>query len=145
MAEIDPREPSGWNLRTYLEQLVSSSADLRILSEEESTALTKRIADAFVADERAVWWWDALCVPSYQLPYGHDRQELLNALLYRERRLFLAVTDDDPPPWTWIEGSSQAVLDLLGESPFFEYFLTDPTASWILFDTHHNQFVLAGI
>ena len=61
-----------------------------------------------------------------------------------ETAYLLAVTGDDPPPWTWIEGSPQGLLDLLGESPFFEYFLTDPAVSWVIFDTRHNQFVVAG-
>ena len=144
MAEIDPREPSGRNLQAHLEQLVDSIADLRILSEEESGAFTKRIADTYVADERAKWWWDALGVPHYQMPYGDNRLGMLEDIVYNESRLLLAVTDDDRPPWTWIEGSPQAVLELLGESPFFEYFLTDPAVSWVIFDTHHGQFVVAG-
>jgi hypothetical protein len=144
MAEIDPGAPSGRNLRVHLEQLVASSADLRILSEEESSALTRRIADAFVADERAVRWWDALKVPNYLMPYGDHRLGMLEDMVYNESRLLLAVTDDNPPPWTWIEGSPRGLLDLLGESPFFEYFLTDPAVSWVIFDTHHDKFVVAG-
>lgn len=48
------------------------------------------------------------------------------------------ITDDSQPPWICIRGEKDLLIELLREHRFFEYFVVDMEAKWIIFDTHHD-------
>jgi len=56
--------------------------------------------------------------------------------------VFLAITDDEPPPWPVlrIEHGSE-VATLLSEMHFFEYFVFSQDCARVFFDTHDNVLI----
>lgn len=57
----------------------------------------------------------------------------------------LVVTDDERTPWPVYSGDTKAIIATLKESRFFEYILADPHLNWIVFDTHSNELISAGL
>ena len=133
------------DLRKEIDQLVGSIAGLRILLDHEAAPLLKALKSAFVGDEKSVWWWESLKVPCRSIEYDSEKSlDSLKSLLSEKGDiLLLAVTNDDPPPWKVVEGRLDDLLEFVGELRYFEYFVTDASAAWIVFDTHHNQFVIS--
>jgi hypothetical protein len=105
----------------------------------------KHLADTFVANDTALWWWESLRVPSKRFEYGSgDGISMLLDMVRSERRVLLVVTDDADPPLALYEGEPEAIADVLRQCRFFEYALAAPDASWIVFDTHMNELIVAG-
>ncbi|MET1082978.1 MAG: hypothetical protein ABWY12_08025, partial [Burkholderiales bacterium] len=90
--------------------------------------------------------WASLAQGSERLPYADPAvgAELLRARIEGQPLVNLIVTDDEPEPLGVIAGPAEAIVDLLGKTPIFEFALTDPELRWLILDTHHNVLVLAG-
>lgn len=115
------------------------------LSDDEATAILDRLAAAFIADQSSVWWWDALRTPGLTLHYGKENGlAVLAEVLAGKTLVLLLVTDDEAAPWPVYAGSPNDIIGLLGDCRYFEYALAAIDASWMIFDTHHNELVMTG-
>ncbi|MDB5806243.1 MAG: hypothetical protein JWN73_3565 [Betaproteobacteria bacterium] len=106
------------------------------------------VASAFVEDASKVWWWDSLHSQTLTINYGErDVFAELRKLIKQDERVRLFVTDDEPPPWPAFEGLREEIFFLIGEQSYFEFFLVPANAiepAWVIFDTHHDQLIVAG-
>lgn len=110
-------------------------------------ALVHRFVRRFVADATATWWWTALRdgVQATVIEYGEqDAWTVVPDLLPERSEYVLLVTNEDPNPRCAFVGTSLAICELVAESPFFEYVVTDRGGSFGVFDTHHNSLVAVG-
>ena len=135
--------------RTLREELLAhcqAAEGIRMLDPEEAAAFVERVAERHVLDRHRTWWWEALVPPVERLAYGSsDGLALLESKLGRERTLWLAATDDEPPPWSVVRGTTRQILELLRDCRWFEYWVSDEAASFVVFDTHHQELVIAGV
>jgi hypothetical protein len=118
-----------------------------VLSAPDATALSDRFADAFVADPKRPWWWEALRegVATEVVDYGEaDAAWPLLHQWLPERRYVLLVTDEEPVPAGAVSGRLDDLDRLAGECWLFEYVITDEAASFGVFDTHHNALIRVG-
>ena len=115
------------------------------LSDEGASQIIDRIADIFVEDRDARWWWASLKVPVETLGYGSDDHSLhLRRLLApRNGPYYLVITDDGLAPWPIVLADLDGVITVLQETWFFEYFLCDASCQWVIFDNHHNCLISA--
>jgi len=130
-----------------LRRSLRTRGELRELDLLRVEEISGAVAERFVSDPGLRWWWDALRVPHRSIAYGEgDGIGCIRGLLGTERdRISMIVTDDEFPPWFGVEGNLGALSELLQDLPYFEYFLVDDSFEWIVFDTHSNTVVVAGI
>lgn len=132
-------------LLAELDAAVNKIAGVRRLPEVSAEACIQQLQASFVQNTTARWWWEALSVPSVRKPYGSgDGLSCLLNLVQSEPSVVLVVTDDSDPPWVAYEGAPKRIVDVLRDCRFFEYAIAAPDASWIVFDTHLNELVIAG-
>ncbi|MEQ8766539.1 MAG: hypothetical protein RL885_21680 [Planctomycetota bacterium] len=128
-----------------IREACSRHSGLAVLSDATLALALDRVADRFVNERDRVRWWTSLKgdieVDSYGTADG--------LTLLRERlrgvssELTLVITDDDPPPWLGIRGELPELLSLLADLPCCEFFVFDDRQEWLLFDTHHNELIVA--
>lgn len=109
-------------------------------------SLLRRVAEIHGVDGATYHWWKGLS-DAHRLFYGDaldDWSREIRDLLcnVRQKGVYLAVTDDEPPPWPvlWINDPS-CIVELLEKMHFFEYFVFSPDCSRVFFDTHDNVLV----
>lgn len=100
-------------------------------------------------DGDRVYWWAGLSRPPRRVPYedGSAGLALLNEVLATLplEEVVLVATDEAPQPWPmWVlrRGELIALLEAL---PFFEYFVAAPDGRTLVFDTHHNELLIASL
>ena len=112
----------------------------------DSENIIAKISKKYISDTSKVWWWESLESDSFTIEYGEeDGLKILENLISNDQTVFLFVTDDEPEPWNIFKGDFSEVLNVLKEQRFFEYFIVSEEIEWIVFDTHHNSLVIAGI
>jgi len=139
------------NISTELATSIHDYAEQRpaliALNSDEVERVTALVAAAFVREPNCRWWWETLAVPASAHPYDLE----IDGLRWVEQLLgtfsgpfTLVITDDQFPPWEAVRGSLDGLVAMVGDHRCFEYFIVDDSLSWILFDTHHNDLVIAG-
>lgn len=122
-----------------------ANSGITLLTADASERLLVRVAARFRVDTRRLWWWEgtpnARTVPFSEASEVDQLRELLSG---QAGQLTLVVTDDESPPWVALEGTLSALVLLLEETRHFEFFIVDRDLNWIVFDTHHCEFVVAG-
>jgi hypothetical protein len=117
------------------------------LSDAEANVLLDIIADEFVENPQALWWWTSLRQPSQTIEYqGLDVFHEIRKLVSDDEVAHLVVTDDEPRPWLVFKGQVDDLLHVVGEQRYFEYFLifaVSDKPNKVIFDTHHNSLVVA--
>jgi hypothetical protein len=117
--------------------------DCDFLPDEESAKLILHIADLFSFDIRQRWMWDnkrgSEIYDCSDSPWEPVLQRLLSGF---DGMIFLTVTDDDFFPWKVLHLKKNDLVNLLLELPGFEYFLFDRTMKYVVFETHHNSFLV---
>lgn len=133
-------------LLAEIAQAVRDKSGCSLVADEAAESLLDRVAESIVSDSSHVWWWESLRArPDVYVYDEGDPFPLLVARLEGRRDvLFLVVTDDCPRPWPVIRGSISELLSVLRDCQTCEYFLCNESASWAIFDTHHNVLIFAG-
>ncbi len=104
------------------------------------------LAETYVADPSSLRWWESLKCSAVRMPYADtDGLAKIATLVGQRTNARLIVTDDESPPWPVYSGDAQKIIAMLRECRFFEYILAAHDRSWILFDTHMNELVSAGL
>ncbi|MCW8344395.1 hypothetical protein M8V13_22865, partial [Stenotrophomonas sp. SG1] len=68
---------------------------------------------------------------------------LAELLLEVNGEMCLVDTDERAKPWPIWTLQASELIPLLGELPFFEYFVVLDGGATLLFDTHHNALVVS--
>jgi hypothetical protein len=124
----------------------SGHAGLTILDEAQAASLVGKVAERFVNDPNALWWWNSLAEEPREIAYGDtDGLQKIERLLEKATTpVYLAVTDDEHPPWLVVRGELSDIIALLREQRAFEFFIVDESRSWVIFDTHDGCLIVAG-
>jgi hypothetical protein len=100
-------------------------------------------------DRDCVYWWVGLSRPPRRMSYEDGSaglallDEVLAALKLDE--FVLVATDEAAPPWPmWVLGRDELIA-LLEALPFFEYFIASLDGRTLVFDTHHNELLIASL
>jgi hypothetical protein len=138
-------DPTWEDVRT----VVAGLRGLRVLHPAEAALVTRAVADRYVADADATWWWDAPRdgIERRVIEYGDDTtnpwETLIEELVPPRETYVLIVSDERPDPPGAVEGTLEALAGLAYLAVTFEWILTTPDAAFALFDTHHDALVLA--
>jgi hypothetical protein len=132
------------DLRAELERVAAQIVDLSVLSEEALGAIVERVAKRFIVDRTVNWWWTSIRPEfrSKEIPYGDsDAWAAIRGTAPPRGVYVLIATGEEAVPACAFRGSLAALAELVAESAFFEYVVTDEDASFAVFDTHHNALV----
>ena len=97
-------------------------------------------------DSRRIFWWAGAPLMDREIQYEGSEEGLsrLSVLLADVRgEICLVASDKRASPWPVWALRPGEVIPLLGELPFFEYFLVLDGGATLLFDTHHNTLVVS--
>jgi len=135
-------EIDGW-IGEAAELLELGPDQLRKLDDEVAAEIVRRARELFVAGDPRVWWL-SLKVPTTSHPAPADPDDDVRALFPTsvERCWFVPAPADEGAPSVY-ELEAEALMPLLGELPFFEYYVIDPDYRWLLAETDHNEILVA--
>ena len=133
-------------VRAIVEQVCAMHPGVCELPKEDAVQLLRSVSDAHGIDEFAYHWWEVLR-ESRSFHYGNEVSEWyerMRSLLMElgQYGLYMAVTDDEPPPWTVLAIEPDVpLLDIIGELQYFEYFVFSRDCARVVFDTHDNVLI----
>ncbi len=129
------------SIRTYVE----CHSGLRVVPDDDTSALALEAAGRFAIDRKLRWWWQGLSAGGRLAYSGQGGLRLLDRMLQQHAGdLIMVITDDELPPWLAVSGRWECLRALLEEHQFFEFFLLDRRVDWLVFDTHENALVFVG-
>lgn len=132
-------------LITGIRSLLGGLTTVIEIGSNESNALISDLAARFISDPNCIWWWQSLMSKPRIVTYGNsDGLSVLSGYIHDIENVYLVVTDDEPPPWPVFRGKFHEIRNVIGELPFFEYFVVAESKKWIIFDTHHNSLYISG-
>jgi hypothetical protein len=120
---------------------------IRLLDATEVQQITEKVANCFIKDKNHLWWWESLSQSPTIIKYDNSEfLEVIGGFLgHKSGALCLILTDDEFPPWCGIAGESEDMLAAIQELPAIEFFIVPQDIGWIVFETHHNELIIAGV
>jgi len=119
------------------------------LSQDAGATQLGNMAALHGIDGDRVYWWAGLSRPPRRVPYedGSAGLALLNEVLATLplEEVMLVATDEAPQPWPMWVLRRDELIALLEALPFFEYFVAAPDGRTLVFDTHHNELLIASL
>jgi len=119
------------------------------LSQDAGATQLGNMAALHGIDGDRVYWWAGLSRPPRRGPYegGSAGLALLNEVLATLplEEVVLVATDEAPQPWPMWVLRRDELIALLEALPFFEYFVAAPDGRTLVFDTHHNELLIASL
>lgn len=116
------------------------------LTTDRAAALLESLAGRHGIDPRLVYWWTGKASADQTIQYDSSDEGLscLAELLAEVNgEICLVASDEHALPWPIWTLQARELIPLLGELPFFEYFLVLEGGATLLFDTHHNTLVVS--
>jgi len=119
------------------------------LSQDAGATQLGNMAALHGIDGDRVYWWAGLSRPPRRVPYedGSAGLALLNEVLATLplEEVVLVATDEAPQPWPMWVLRRDELIALLEALPFFEYFVAALDGRTLVFDTHHNELLIASL
>lgn len=133
------------NLRNEL-NLVISAGNITGISFVRLTKwkwVLNKIANSFLAegvkDLERFWLWEAfkgVCISSKP----ESSIDELKCMLNIDERYFFIVSAEDGKYWV-MEGKGEAVIRILANGPYFEYYIVDKAITWLVCENHDGVFI----
>ncbi len=135
---VNAREVERW-IAEAAAALELGSEQLRRLDQAAAAEVVARVRERFVAGDPRVWWM-SLRLPYTSHPAPRDPEDDPRALFpVQVERCWLMPDPDEHDELPVYELDPAQLMPLLGECPFFEYYLIDRELRWLLVETEHNQ------
>lgn len=111
---------------------------------DEARVIQQQAMARFVRGEPRAWWL-ALALPFDVFPYADDGLETVKTLVPQGNDHVWFIPETEKPALAVYEGDVEAVLAVLGESFYFEYYLVGKSLDWFIADTDHNEVVVCPV
>lgn len=122
----------------------SRAFGLEELAEADAQDFLREISERFRINSNERWWWASI-EDAQAIEYTDDDDfASLLELIPVETEVCFVPTDDEFAPWPVLVGEVGALVELLRQMHFFEYFVAARDGAWIVFDTHENSLITAG-
>ncbi|WP_444914642.1 DUF6756 family protein [Microbulbifer sp. TRSA007] len=135
-------------LRHEINEVISSEKiqGLAFLRMNDWQWIMDKLADSFLSQGRQsldrIWLWDSIKEPFTSYQPGNGIKEL-NSLLSESDSYWFIASDEDGKYWV-LEGTGKAIVRVLSETRYFEYYITNKEISWLICENHHGVMVLKG-
>ncbi len=114
-------------------------------------AVLEHFTVAGLGNRMRLWLWQDFVEPNQARPCDSNDLKMLANLAAPTERLFLLLEKQEMeevgvqarPLWV-LEGTLEAIIQVLGEIPLCEYYLVDKKFNWLLAETHHDVRIAVG-
>ena len=120
--------------------------DIEFLRMNDWQWIIDKLANEFLSHGKQslerIWLWDSIKEPytSYQ---PEDGVEELKSLLDQSESYWFIASDEDGKYWV-LEGTGKAIVNVLSETRYFEYYITNKNISWLVCENHHGVMIIKG-
>lgn len=118
------------------------------LPSDQASHLLEGWARAYGISPDLVWWWSTRTLQATRTAYTDHVEwaRLLGDTLagIPGDEVLLVSTDDEPPPWPVWSIAKTELIPLLEDLQVFEYFIAASDGRTLVFDTHHDELVVAA-
>jgi hypothetical protein len=116
------------------------------LQAEQLQGAAQMVTSKFLVDSSSSWWWTKLKASPRVVAYsgGEEFFPMLRRLVPEVTQAILLVMNESGPPVGAIQGAFGDLVSVIEDSMFFEFIITPPSGDWAIFDTHHNELLIAG-
>jgi hypothetical protein len=129
--------------------LALDSGRFRLLGPYEYESVLRVVTEQFLNVGTSgldhYWWWEHFKGPtaSFQM---HGAYQLLPELLPPDQALwFIAQDSSKENARFWVyEADAEAIVQVLAESPYFEYYVVSKKRDWLLCENHHEVLTAVG-
>ncbi len=135
-------------IRDELNRIINAEGlkDIEFVRMNKWRWIIDKLADEFLSQGKQslkrIWLWDSIKEPclTYQ---PEDGLEELKSLLDQSEFYWFIASDEDGKYWV-LEGTGKAIVRVLSETRYFEYYITNKKFSWVVCENHHGVMVLKG-
>ena len=133
-------------LRDELSEVMCSNKieDLEFLRVNRWQWILEKFAETFLSQGKLslqrIWLWESVKKP-YQYYQAEDTIKELEKILDTYEKYWFIVTDEDGKYWV-LEGTGVAIIKVISESRYFEFYITDKMFSWFVCENHHNEIII---
>ncbi len=129
-----------------VQETASADPRIRLLDDAAAGKVIERTTTIFLTAARPQWWWEAIRGPYESVQFFDYRVglELLRSRIENEPIVLLIVTDSQREPRGVFSGPGDAITELIDNTYFFEYAVTDPEARWLILENHHDFLIFVG-
>lgn len=122
-----------------------TGGDIRLLEEKANAGLYDTLENHFVNSKNRRWWWEDFRHECHLLANAIESPDILKDIIPAGAAVWFMVEADNGQKWYPIYEVQPAVIPaILGECPFFEYYVIDKAQQWLLCENHHGALVATG-
>ncbi|KZZ56195.1 hypothetical protein A3762_11270 [Oleiphilus sp. HI0125] len=135
-------------LRDEINEVVANSNidEIKFLRLNQWQWILDELATNFLVNGKTglarIWMWDSLREPFEKCDVDDGLPYIASLLNFAETYWFIA-SDECGKYWV-LEGTGQAILRTLEESPYFEYYIVNKSMSWLVCENHHGAVFVKG-
>ena len=115
---------------------------------EDSIASTLyfELLETFVKGGNRLWWWESFRKNAITIdPKDNKGYECIKQIVPDSKELVWFLAEEDELPFFPIyEGTTDAIVKVLGGCFAFEYYLIPKNKNWLLCENHHNEIIGVG-
>jgi hypothetical protein len=135
-------------INKIIEELHLSDEDFQLVRLTRYREILVSIVEKFTRLKKTqinMWWWNYFNEPIYNF-CPKDVFEVLPELIDKEESVWFIIEDERKAEehfWLY-EGRINAVVSILKELSFEEYYIVSKKLEWILCENHHNLLIGSG-
>jgi hypothetical protein len=129
--------------------LALDSGRFRLLGPHEYESVLRAVTEQFLnvgtSGLNHRWWWEHFKGNTESF-HTHGAYKLLPELLPTDQALwFIAEDSGKKNACFWVyEADAEAIVQVLAESPHFEYYVVSKKRDWLLCENHHEVLIAVG-
>jgi hypothetical protein len=115
------------------------------------SSIMQKIERTFVKKENSNtkynWWWESFKGTQSNIDFKQDNAyEFLDQLIDTEEKVwFVACDSDHDSSKFWLfQGYVSPIQKIIGELPYFEYYIISKKYEWLVCENHHGAFIGLG-
>jgi hypothetical protein len=118
--------------------------DVKLLTGDERKSVLFQAREKFVDGNPRVWWLSlkgkSIAVPLHQV----DAFSLIRYFWPQDEPTAYFVPENDSIDQRVFEATAEAVISILGDSPYFEYNIVGKAFDWLLIENDHDLLIYIG-
>ncbi|HWQ33701.1 MAG TPA: DUF6756 family protein [Blastocatellia bacterium] len=138
-----------WTVQEEIEKAIAAlglpKSRIRRCDADEALAIQQKARDIFVVGTPRVWWL-ALRHPFQSHVFDETTGlDFLDYLIPHNDQRCWFIPESEESLLPVYDADISAVKDILGECPFFEYYLVGKNYDWLLLENDHNEVIVVDL
>ena len=123
-----------------------AAMQFRELGEADARQVREAIEATFMNARNRTWWWEHFRIPSSATRFddGMAFTRICAVVQNPDEQVWFVAEDSQLPEYPVFESTPRLIQSVIGECYGFEYYLVSKNFSWLLCETHHDDFIALG-